>query len=170
MAGGPVEADPGEPIAVNDGDEIALSFLVQVAPTAYRLPGEENLILRLGSEAGEEPSLGLQLWDDGSGEGRGLWSSGEAMGGERFLAPLSEGAWHRVTIYLQASSSDDGFYLLTLDGEPIEARAWVGLIESEGGSAQLEIGLFRDGQRISDPTDVFFGPAMLGDSLESVQP
>ena len=155
---------------MNDGDELAFSFLFQVAPTAYRSPGEENLILRLGSEAGEEPSLGLQLWDDGSGEGRGLWSSGEAMGGERFLTPLSEGAWHRVTIYLQASSSDDGFYLLTLDGEPTDARAWVSLTDTESGSAQLEVGLFRNGERVSDPTDVFFGPAMLGDGLESVQP
>src|SRR5204863_10066355 len=109
--------------------------------------------------ASEGPSFGLQLWDDGSGLRRGLWASGEAMGGERFLAPVEEGVWHEAVICFQASGDGDGFYLLLLDGQPIDARAWVSLIEPGSGDAQLEAGLFREGNPVAGATDVLFGPA-----------
>ena len=126
--------------------------------------------MRFKGEASESPSFGLQLWDDGSGNQRGLWASGDAMGGERFLAPVAEGVWHEAVLCFKASSEGDGFYLLLLDGQPIDARAWVSLIDSASGSAQLETGLFREGESVVGAPDVFFGPTELGETLESVIP
>jgi hypothetical protein len=165
---GPVDEGDGS-IEVGEGDEHVLSFSFYVQPTAYRLPGAENLIMRFSSESSAPPTFGLQLWDDGSGGRRGLWSSGDAMDGERFLAPVGEEVWHEVTVYFQASSEDSGFYLLLLDGQPIDARAWVSLIEPGDGHALLETGLFRDGENPVDP-DVFVGPTQLEESVGSVLP
>lgn len=157
----PIPADPSSVFEIGEGEEHAVAFSFFVQPTAYREPGTDNLILRFVDEAGERSRFGLQLWDDGSGGQRGLWASGEAMGGERFLAPVAEETWHEAVLYFQASSEDDGLYLLTLDGQPIDARAWVSLIDSGSGFARLEVGLFRDGEGIVDLSDVFFRPARL---------
>lgn len=158
------------PVQIYEGDEYAYSFSFYVEPDAYRAPGEDNLILRFADEMDQGHSLGLQLWDDGSGSRRGLWSSGDAMDGERFLAPVSEGAWHEVVLYFQASSGGDGLYMLLLDGEPLDTRAWVSLIDSAGGYGLLEAGLFREGERVDAPLEILFGPARLGETLESVIP
>ncbi len=168
--GGPIGGGSAEGIEILPGDEYAFSFSFYIQPSVYRLPGEENLILQFKGEVSESPSLGLQLWDDGSGAQRGVWASGDAMGGERFLAPVAEGVWHQVVLCFKASSEADGFYLLLLDGQPIDARAWVGLIDSDSGSAQLEAGLFREGEPVSGSPDIFFGPTQLGETLESVIP
>lgn len=167
---GPIGGVVSGPVQIYEGDEYAYSFSFQIQPDVYRAPGEDNLILRFADEADESHSLGLQLWDDGSGTQRGLWASGDAMEGERFLAPLAEGAWHEVVLYFQASSEDDGLYLLLLDGEPIDTRAWVSLIDSAGGYGLLEAGLLREGERIDDASEIVFGPARLGETLESVIP
>lgn len=158
------------PVQVHEGDEYAYSFSFYIQPDAYRAPGEDNLILRIGGEIDQSHSLGLQLWDDGSGAQRGLWASGDAMDGERFLTPVSEGAWHEVVLYFQASSEDDGLYLLMLDGAPIDTRAWVSLIDSAGGYGLLEAGLFREGERVDGAPEIYFGPARLSETLESVIP
>lgn len=166
---GPIGGVVSGPVQVYEGDEYAYAFSFHIQPDAYRAPGEDNLILRFADQADESHSLGLQLWDDG-GTQRGLWTSGDAMGGERFLAPISEGAWHEVVLYFQASSEGDGLYLLLLDGEPIDTRAWVSLIDSAGSYGLLEAGLFREGERVDDATEILFGPARLGETLESVIP
>jgi hypothetical protein len=158
------------PVQVYEGDEYAYSFSFFVQPEAYRAPGEDNLILRFADEADENHTLGLQLWDDGGGTQRGLWASGDAMDGERFLAPVTEGVWHEAVLYFQASADDEGLYLLLLDGEPIDTRAWVSLIDSAGGSGWLEAGLFREGDRVDGASELLFGPARLGETLESVIP
>ena len=167
---GPIGGVVSGPIQIYVGDEYAYSFSFYLQPEGYRAPGEDNLILRFADEADESHSLGLQLWDDGSGTQRGLWASGDAMEGERFLSPVAEAAWHEVVLYFQASSEDDGLYLLLLDGEPIDTRAWVSLIDSAGSYGLLEAGLFREGERVEDPSAVLFGPARLGETLESVIP
>lgn len=167
---GPIGGVVSGPVQIYEGDQYAYSFSFYIQPDVYRAPGEDNLILRFGDEADESHSLGLQLWDDGSGSQRGLWASGDAMDGERFLAPVAEGAWHEVVLYFQASSEDDGLYLLLLDGEPVDTRAWVGLIDSAGSHGLLEAGLFREGERVDDAAEIFFGPARLGETLESVIP
>jgi hypothetical protein len=161
---GPIAPDPDNTVEVREGDEHALAFSFYVQPTAYRAPRDDNLILRFADESDESPNFGLQLWDDGSGSQRGLWASGEAVGGERFIAAVEEGTWHEAVFYFQASSEEDGFYLLTLDGQPIDARAWISLIDPGSSFAQLEVGLFRDGERVVAPADILFGPARLLDA------
>ncbi len=163
--GGPVVGDPDDPIEIHEGDEHEFAFSFYIEPAVYRAPGDENLIMRFAGDPGESPSFALQLWDDGSGSQRGLWASGDAMGGERFLAPVAEGTWHEAVIDFRASSEGDGFYLLTLDDQPIDARAWVSLIDSASGAANLEVGLFRGGERVATPSDVFFGPTRLADAF-----
>jgi hypothetical protein len=167
---GPVGGVVWGPVEIYEGDEYAYSFSFYVQPDVYRAPGEDNLILRVGDEADQSHSLGVQLWDDGGGSQRGIWASGDAMGGERFLAPVTEGVWHEVVLYFQASSEADGLYLLLLDGEPIDTCAWVGLIDSEEGYGLLEAGLFREGEGVDGAPEIYFGPARLGESLESVIP
>lgn len=167
--GGVVDGGPGEAVEVHTGDEYAFSFSFYLEPTAYRAPDTENLIMRFKGATAELPTFGLQLWDDGAG-GRGLWASGEAMGGERFLAPLAEREWHEAIVCFRAASEGDGFYLLLLDGEPIDTRAWVSLIDSGSSSTLIEAGLFRDGVRVEDATEIFFGPAGLSETLEPVIP
>jgi hypothetical protein len=139
IAGGvdPEEEGPSDSVEVLAGDELEYTFSFFVEPTAFRLPGDDKPILRIRNEASESASFGLQLWDDGAGQ-RGLWASGDAMGGERFLAPLAEGVSHQATLYLHASSEDDGFYLLMIDGQPIDARAWISLIDSGSSYALIE--------------------------------
>jgi hypothetical protein len=167
---GPIGGVVSGPVTIYAGDEYAYSFSFYVQPDAYRSPGEDNLILRFADEADETHSLGLQLWDDGSGTQRGLWASGDAMDGERFLAPVAEGAWHEIVLYFQASSEDDGLYLLLIDGEPLDTRAWVSLIDSGENYGLLEAGLFRAGEPVVDASAVLFGPVLLGETLESVIP
>jgi hypothetical protein len=157
-------------VEILPGDEYAFSFSFYVHSAAFRLPGEENLILQFKGAEAASPSFGLQLWDDGSGTQRGLWASGDAMGGERFLAPIVEGVWHEAVLCFKASNEGDGFYLLLLDGQPIDARAWVSLIDSDSASTQLEAGLFREGEPVLGSPDIFFGPTRLGETLESVIP
>lgn len=171
-AGGPAPSGGfvSDPVRVDEGGKYTFGFSFLLQPTAYRAPGEDNLIARIYDEASGEHSLGLQLWDDGSGTQRGLWASGDAMGGERFLAPLAEGVWHQIVVSFEASSEDEGLYLVLLDGEPVDAGAWVSLIDPASGYGLFEAGLFREGERVDDSLDVAFEPARIGATLESVIP
>lgn len=141
IAGG---VDPGEEVPsptdsveIQAGEKLEYSFSFYVEPTAFRLPGEDMPIVQIRGEESESARFGLQLWDDGAGQ-RGLWANGEAAGGERFLTPLAEGVAHEATLYLLASSEDDGFYVLTVDGQPVDARAWISLIDSGSDHALIE--------------------------------
>lgn len=129
-----------EPIEVGEGEEGAFAFSFFILPTAYLALGIENSIARFSGEASETSSFGLQLWDDGGAEGRGLWASGEAMGGERFLAPVEVGVWHELAVYFRASSEGDGFYLVLLDSEPVDARAWISLLDADAERTWIELG------------------------------
>jgi hypothetical protein len=170
---GPTSAGVGSPgeigpdaVRVEPGDQYVLAFSFYIQPTVYRPAGDENAILRFIGEAGEAATFALQLWDDGS-SGRGLWSSGAAMGAERLLAPVAEGGWHRAVLYFRASNAGDGFYLLTLDGRPLDTRAWVDLIDSGSGYAWIEVGLFREGEWAAGAPDVFFDSTQLSATFEA---
>jgi hypothetical protein len=156
-------------VEVREGSEYAFSLPFFIQPAVFRAPGEENLILQIRSGADASLRFGLQLWDDG-GAHRGLWASGDAVGGERFLAPVAEAVWHEASLLFSASADGDGFYVLLLDGQPADARAWVSLVDAESGSAELEAGLVRNGERLVEGPDAFFGPTRLGGTLESVIP
>ena len=88
------------------------------------------------------------------------------MGGDRFLAPVSERTWHDVVISFRASSAGDGFYTLSLDGELVDARDEVSLIAPGSTSAQIEVGLLRDSTRVQGTSEIRLDAA----SLESVEP
>lgn len=162
-------------LEIHEGDEYALAFSFYIETMVYGAPGAPNLVMELASEGTDVPAFGLQLLDwpigsDGLGGGRGLWSSGEAMGGDRFLAPVEERAWHDVVIEFRASSQNDGFYEVLLDGRPIDARSGVRLIPPGSASAEIELGLFRDGELLQGTSELRFDSVKLGDSLESVLP
>lgn len=165
---GPVTAgvDFGLPFAsfrVEAGGAYLLSATFRVGPAAYLAPGDDNLLVQFNSSGAAGPSLGLQLWDDGLG-GRGLWASGEATGGERFLTALTE--WHVLEVYFQASREGDGFYLAFLDGEAIDAGAGVSLIAAGAARATVEVGLFREGEFLPAGPEVAFLAASLVDAPE----
>lgn len=159
VVSGPILPEP-QPVEISAGGEYAFSLPVRVQPQAFRAPGGENVILRFKGADAEDPTFALQLWDDGAGE-RGLWSSGAAMEGERFLAPLAEGVWHQLVLFFGASSEEDGSYSLLLDGDEIDARAGVSLLDEGSASTWLEPGLFRDGERVSGSQEVAFGPTAI---------
>jgi hypothetical protein len=159
---------------VADGGEYRLSFTFSLEASAFREPGAENLLLRVRSAGASEPPLGLQLWefpgDEWYGEvARGLWTSGEAAGGERFLAPLGDGEQHRLDLDFRASSSDDGYYVVFLDGAAIDSRAAVSLVAAPGARTSIEAGLFRDAAD-EGPVDVAVTEASLTETTEPVAP
>jgi hypothetical protein len=160
-------------VEIRDGQEYAFAFSFYIQSMVYGEPGADNMILRLRSDASESVTLGLELWEAAgqtAGFERGLWSSGEAVGGDRFLAPVSERAWHDVVVQFKASSQGLGSYALYLDGELVDSRDGVSLIAPGSDHAQIEVGLFRDGERVQGTSEIRLDAAKLGETLESVQP
>lgn len=166
------EGDEGV-IQIHEGDEYAFAFSFYIQTMAYGEPGVDNAILRLKSDANETPAFGLQLWDPlfGGQDGeRGLWSSGGAVGGDRFLAPVPEREWHDVIVHFKASSQEAGFYAVYLDGELADARDAVSMIVPGSSYAQIEVGLYRSGGEVPGTSEIRIDAARLGSTLESVQP
>jgi Polysaccharide lyase len=166
------EADEGV-VQIHEGDEYAFAFSFYVQTMTYGAPGVDNAILRLKSDASETPAFGLQLWDPvvGGQDGeRGLWSSGEAVGGDRFLAPVPEQEWHDAIVHFRASSQGAGFYAVYLDGELVDAREAVSMIVPGSSYAQIEVGLYRSGGQVPGTSEIRIDAAKLGPTLESVQP
>jgi len=155
-------------VQIHEGDEYAFAFSFYIQAMAYGEPGVDNAILRLKSDSSERPAFGLQLWDSTLGE-RGLWSSGDAVGGDRFLAPVEEQVWHDTIVHFRASSLDSGFYAVYLDGELVDARDTVSVIAPGSGYAQIEVGLYRDGVQVPGTSEIRIDAARLGSTLESVQ-
>ncbi len=159
----------GAPTLIQEGDEYALSFSFDIHSMAFGEPEADNVMVEFNDEAGEGRTFGLQLWQLAIGDpqflGRGLWSSGEAMGGNRFLSQLTERAWHNVEIDFRASAQGEGFYAVFLDDVLIDARAGVSLIPGSG-AAQIGVGLLRDPTRVQGSSEIRFGPA----SLEPLAP
>ncbi len=166
------ESDEGV-VQIHEGDELAFAFSFYIQTMTYGEPGVDNAILRLKSDASEIPAFGLQLWDPvvGGQDGeRGLWSSGEAVGGDRFLAPVPEREWHDAIVHFRASSQGVGFYAVYLDGELVDARDAVSMIVPGSSYAQIEVGLYRSGGEVPGTSEIRIDAAKLGLTLESVQP
>ncbi|HEX6228730.1 MAG TPA: heparin lyase I family protein [Solirubrobacterales bacterium] len=161
-------------VQIREGDEYAFAFSFYIQTMVYGEPGADNLIMRLKSDAAEEPALGLQLWDwastDWHNGARGLWSSGSATGGPRFLGPVGERTWHDVIVHFRASAQGAGFYEVYFDGNLVDARSGVSVIVPGSGFAQIEVGLFRDSERVQGTSELRIDAARLGDTLESVLP
>lgn len=159
--------DPGtgSPTEITEGAEYALSFSFNIGSMAYGEPGADNVMVEFLGDGGETGAFGLQLWQnaiaDPTGVGRGLWASGEATGGSRFLAPLSERAWHEIEIEFRASAQGAGFYAVFLDGELVDVRGGVSLIPAGSAAAQIGIGLVRDPTRVQGTSELRLEPASL---------
>ncbi len=165
--------DSGTSLQLHEGDEYFFSLSFYIETMVYGWPGVDNLIMRFKSDTCECQTFGLQLWDSSSegqqaGE-RGLWASGEAMGGDRFLAPAPEQAWHDVVVRFKASSEGEGFYEIYLDGVLVDARNEVSLIAAGSSYTQADVGLLRDAG-IQGASEIRLGAAKLGNTLESVLP
>ncbi|HEY1355753.1 MAG TPA: hypothetical protein VGF09_05500 [Solirubrobacterales bacterium] len=164
------DEDTGLPTEIAEGGEYALSFSFNIGTMAWGEPDADNVMVEFLGEAGETRSFGLQLWQNAIADplaiGRGLWASGEAMGGDRFLAPLTEGAWHELEIDFRASAKGAGFYALFLDGEMIDVRGGASLIPGGSAAAQIGVGLLRDPSRVQGASELRLGPV----SLEPLEP
>ncbi len=156
-------------IQIHEGDEYEFSFSYYVQSMAYGEPEADNVLLQFMSDASDTRTFGLQLWQNEIGDptaaGRGLWSSGEAMGGDRFLRPVAERTWHDVVLRFKASSEGDGYYILSLDGELVDARGEISLIAPGSSAAQIEVGLLRDSTQVQGTSEIRLDAA----SLESVE-
>jgi len=161
-------------VEFREGAEDWYAFSFNIQQMVYGHPGAHNIIMQFKSEGEGSPNFGLQLWnyagDDGHSGGRGLWSTGDAMGGDRFLAPVSERQWHDVAIHFKASSQDAGFYQVYLDGQLVDSREGVSMIVPGHEYAYIKNGLYRNGGAIPGTSDIRIDAARLGTSLSSVVP
>ena len=163
----------------HEGDEYWYGFSVDIQQMVYGKPGAHNIIMQFKSEGEGSPNFALDLWNyEGDGgmyantptKGKGLWSEGDAMGGNRFLAPISEQAWHDIQIHFKASSVGAGFYEVFLDGALIDARSGVSMIVPGHAAAYIKDGLYRNGTTAPGTSEIFLDSAKLGTSLAAVQP
>lgn len=161
-------------IQFREGDEYFYGFSFYIETMVYGGPGAHNLIMQFKSADSGSPNFGLQLWDyegdGGQGGGRGLWSHGAAMGGDRFLAPVPERIWHDVVIRFKASSVGAGFYEVHLDGVLLDSRSGVSMIVPGAPYAYIKDGLYRNGEEIPGTSEIRLDAAKLGDSMASVMP
>lgn len=161
---------PALSIEIGAGDEFALDIPFCIEPSVYGEPGADNSIVRIAGAAGEDPTFGLQLWDvpasESQGGGRGLWASGEAMGGDRFLATVEEGTWHRLAVYFALSGDGEDLYVICLDDEPIDAGVEVGLLSPGSEHSRLEVGLGTDGEGPLPGAGLHIGTVGIGPILD----
>jgi outer membrane biosynthesis protein TonB len=174
ILGGNGSASTAGTIQFHEGDEYFYGFSFYIETMVYGEPGAHNLIMQFKSSDSGSPNFGLQLWDyagdPGQTGGRGLWSHGEAMGGDRFLAPVAEQTWHDLVIHFKASSVGAGFYEVYLDGQLIDARQGVSMIVPGAEYAYIKDGLYRNGEEIPGTSEIRLDAAKLGETMESVQP
>ena len=174
ILGGSGTGSTADTVRFYEGDEYWYAFSFYIQSMVYGEPGAHNLIMQFKSTGPGSPNFGLQLWDyagdDGHSGGRGLWSHGAAMGGDRFLAPVPEQTWHDVLIHFKASSTDTGFYELFLNGAQIDARSGVSMIVPGQSHAYIKDGLYRNGAEIPGTSDLRLDSVRLGETMESVLP
>lgn len=153
-------------ITFTEGDEYFYGFSFFVKQMQYGGPGAHNLITQFKSDGDESPAFGLQLWDF-EGE-KGLWSHGEAMKGDHFLAPVSHNAWHDVVIHFEASRKDRGAYEVFFDGELVDSGDDVSMILPHRELAYLKTGLYRNGGQIPGTSEMRIDSVRLGNSMAQV--
>jgi Polysaccharide lyase len=161
-------------VKFEEGAEYYYGFSFYIQSMVYGHPGAHNLIMQFKSEGEGSPNFGLQLWDyagdDGHSGGRGLWSSGDAMGGDRFLAPVAEHQWHDVVLHFKASSQNSGFYEVHVDGNLVDSRSGVSMIVPDHSYAYIKNGIYRNGGTIPGTSELRLDAAKLGTSPDAVLP
>ena len=175
ILGGNGTASTAGTIQFHEGDEYWYGFSFYIESMIWGKPGAHNIIMQFKSEGEGSPNFALDLWnyagDDGTSGGKGLWSEGDAMGGgNRFLSPVSEQAWHDVQIHFKASSVGAGFYEVFFDGNLVDSRSNVSMIVPGRQYAYIKDGLYRNGEAIPGTSEIKLDAAKLGDTRESVLP
>jgi hypothetical protein len=160
--------DWSDTVEFREGDERFYGFSVNVKSMMYGRPGAHNLLMQFKSDGEGSPKFGLMLWDY-QGK-RGLWSHGEAMGGDRYLAPIAHGDWQDIVIHFKASREGAGFYRVYLNGQLIDSRDGVSMIRPDRSWAYIKNGLYRNGSEIPGDSEIRLDAARLGTTLEGVSP
>ena len=172
ILGGNGGGDPAGQEEFFEGSEDWYGFSFYIRKMVYGKPGAHNLIMQFKSNGTGSPNFGLQLWDV-NGK-KGLWTGGAAQqvgkSGERFLAPVSENAWHDVQIHFKASEVGDGFYETFLDGQLVDAQTGVSMIVPGKGGAYIKNGLYRNGGTAPGTSEVFIDSAKLGTTQAAILP
>ena len=172
VLGGDGDGSSWGTVEFHEGDEAWYGFSFYIRKMVWGRPGAHNLIMQFKSEGTGSPNFGLQLWDVWGK--KGLWTGGPAQedddGGERFLAPVAEGSWHDVQIHFRASSEDQGFYQVYLDGRLVDAHRHVSMIVPDHSSAYIKNGLYRNGDTASGTSEIFLDAAKLGTTQAAVEP
>lgn len=157
-------------INFGEADNRYYAFSFKIIEMVYGKPGGHNLIMQFKSEGEGSPNFGLQLWNV-KGE-KGLWTGGPSQeiehGGERFLAPVSEGQWHDVVIHFIASAKGTGSYETYLDGTKIDSAANVSMIVPGKKTGYIKNGIYRNGETVPGTSEIRLDNAKLGSSLASV--
>jgi hypothetical protein len=172
ILGGNGSGSPAGMVDFYEGDEYWYGFSFYINQMVYGQPGAHNLIMQFKSDGTGSPEFGLQLWN-WRGK-KGLWTGGPAQEvghtGERFLAPVSEQAWHDVQIHFKASSVGAGFYEVFLDGNLVDSQTGVSMIVPGHASAYIKDGLYRNGGTAPGTSEIFLDAAKLGETQASVLP
>jgi hypothetical protein len=161
-------------IMFGEGDEAYYAFSFYIEEMVYGRPGGHNLIFQLKGDDDGSPFIGLQLWDyegdDGESGGRGLWSHGDGMNGDRFLAPVVEQQWHDVVVHFRASGAGAGLYEVYFDGALVDAGSGVNTIPDAAQEIYIKNGLYRNPDEVSGTSAMRLDAAKLGPTLASVLP
>lgn len=144
--GGDGTADSDGTIQFREGAEYWYAFSFKIQQMAWGMPGAHNLIMQFHPNGEGAPNMALGLWDyEGD---QGLWTEGAAMGGNRYLAPLTLHVWHRIEIHFRASGHKHGYYQVYLDGKLIDGRAKVNTIVPGKAYGFIKDGLYRNSEVI----------------------
>jgi len=174
ILGGSGTANVDNTVRFFEGNEYWYGFSFYIQSMVYGRPGAHNLIMQFKSADSGSPNFGLQFWNYNGDNGeyrsnpKGLWSHGQSMGGDRFLAPVAERAWHDVALHFKASSSGAGFYEVYLDGTLVDARQGVSMIVPGAPHAYIKNGLYRNGGTIPGTSEIRLDAAKLGASRASI--
>lgn len=157
-------------ITFKEGDDRYYAFSFKIISMIYGKPGGHNIIMQFKSDGEGSPEFALQLWNVG-GE-KGLWTGGPAQevkgGGERFLAPVSEGQWHDIVIHFVASEAGKGSYETFLDGIKVDSAPGINMIVPGTKSAYIKNGLYRNNETVTGTSELLIDNARLGKTLASV--
>ncbi|HEY7255635.1 MAG TPA: heparin lyase I family protein [Solirubrobacterales bacterium] len=175
ILGGDGDGSYEETIQFGEGYEGWYAFSFYIDQMVYGHPGGHNLIFQFkGAPDNGSPNFGLQLWDyegdDGVSGGRGLWSHGEAAGGDRFLGPVAEHEWHDVAIHFKISGQGDGFYETFLDGRLVDERSGVSIIGEGAETVYIKDGIYRNPETVSGTSEIRLDACKLGPTYQSVLP
>jgi Polysaccharide lyase len=169
--GGNGTSDFSGAVILKPGDERWYAFSLYVVSMVYGRPGGHNLIWQLHTSPDEAARMGLMLWDYGGDTpgtgGKGLWTHGPPMAGDRFLGPLEHGRWHDFKIGMRLTKDASGWYEVRLNGNRIDRRENISIL-GNNTSAYLKSGIYRNPEAVNGTSELRLDNGRFGLSLASV--